>query len=411
MKFINIAIDVILIGYTAYFFLFVLIGFFTKKKKIEKPPQNKFAVIVPAHNEEKVIQPLIDNLKNLDYPDNLYDIFVVADNCQDNTADKARETGVNVFERYNSRKKGKGYVLQYAFRKLGFLSGNSEYDAAVSFDADNLVSDNFLLAMNNRLLDGEDLIQAYVDAKNPADNWVTGTFSMMFWINDRYNLLSRYNVDLSAVLMGTGICISAETLEKVGWNTVTLTEDLEYSIQALLENVKTSFAQEAKIYDEKPLSFKATCRQRLRWARGQLSVTFKYVPRLLWKGFKNMNLAMIDGGFRLFQQPFIMFYALVTLSRLLFPETFTSPFFNYLLGNLEILGLILPFAPFILPASVYLFDELSFKSFKYILLFPLFMYSWTPILYWGLFTMDNKKWLPTKHSRGLSKEELLANNT
>ncbi|MFW6230198.1 MAG: glycosyltransferase family 2 protein, partial [Halanaerobium sp.] len=252
---------------------------------------------------------------------------------------------------------------------------------------------------------------AYVDAKNPADNWVTGTFSMMFWINDRYNLLSRYNVDLSAVLMGTGICISAETLEKVGWNTVTLTEDLEYSIQALLENVKTSFAQEAKIYDEKPLSFKATCRQRLRWARGQLSVTFKYVPRLLWKGFKNMNLAMIDGGFRLFQQPFIMFYALVTLSRLLFPETFTSPFFNYLLGNLEILGLILPFAPFILPASVYLFDELSFKSFKYILLFPLFMYSWTPILYWGLFTMDNKKWLPTKHSRGLSKEELLANNT
>jgi cellulose synthase/poly-beta-1,6-N-acetylglucosamine synthase-like glycosyltransferase len=75
--------------------------------------------------------------------------------------------------------------------------------------------------------------------------------------------------------MGTGMCISKESLSRIGWNTVTLTEDLEYSIQALLKGTKTTFARETKIFDEKPVSFYASCRQRLRWGRGQLSVLFK----------------------------------------------------------------------------------------------------------------------------------------
>ncbi|MFW6007529.1 MAG: glycosyltransferase family 2 protein [Halanaerobiales bacterium] len=413
MKIINQLIDVLLIGYTIYFFMFVLIGLFTSKNKTEKKPENKFAVIVPAHNEEKVISKLLNNLKNLNYPDSLYDIFVVADNCKDNTASIAQENQVNVIERFNSEKKGKGYALRYAFQKLGFLNKNisdSEYDAVAVFDADNLVKENFLSAMNTRLKNNEKIIQAYIDSKNASDNWVTGTFSMMFWINDRYNLLSRYNIGLSAVLMGTGMCISVDTLRKTGWDTVTLTEDLEYSVQALGNGIKTTFARETEVYDEKPTSFMASCRQRLRWARGQLSVVYKYVPGLLWKGIKHKSLSMIDGGIRLFQQPFIMFYTLTTLLRIIFPETFYSPLFNSLIENIKSLGYVLPLVPYILPSSVYILDDLSFKSYKYVVLFPLFMYSWVIILYYALLTLNNKSWLPTKHFRNISKEDLSKEN-
>ncbi|MFW5986289.1 MAG: glycosyltransferase, partial [Halanaerobiales bacterium] len=232
-------------------------------------------------------------------------------------------------------------------------------------------------------------------------------FSMMFWINDRFNLLSRYNVGLSSVLMGTGMCISADALQEIGWDTVTLTEDLEYSIQALAEGIKTTFARETKIYDEKPITFKASCRQRLRWGRGQLSVVFKYVPRLIYRGFKEKSLSMIDGGVRLFQQPFIMVYTLTTIFRLIFPDLFYSPFFNMLLSNLKVLGFVMPIMPYLLPSSVFILDGLSFRSYKYIIFFPLFMYSWVVILYWALFTLDEKSWLPTSHSRSLSREDIL----
>ncbi len=402
----NIVIDIFLIGYTLYFLLFVILGLKTKKNTKFKNPESKFAVIIPAHNEEKVIDKLIESVKNIDYPKDLYDIYVIADNCSDDTAQKVKNLKVNVYERFNDYKKGKGYALRYGFQRLGFINGSSNYDAAVVFDADNLVKDNFLKAMNTRLLNGEKIIQSYIDSKNPSDNWVTATFSMMFWINDRYNLLSRYNVGLSSVLMGTGMCISSDSLNKIGWDTVTLTEDLEYSIQALLKDTKTTFARETKIFDEKPLSFYASVRQRLRWGRGQLSVLFKYIPRMLWDGIKELNIVKIDSAMRLIQQPFLMTYFIVTILRFIFPETFHSPLFNLAISNVKTLGFLLPLAPFLIPSSVFFIDDISFKSFKYVLLFPIFMYSWVLILYYALFTLDNKKWLPTKHFRNLSEEDL-----
>lgn len=409
LKLLNYSIDVLLIGYTLYFLLFVLLGLKTKKNTEFKAPVNKFAIIIPAHNEEKVIEELINNLKKLDYPKNLYDIYVVADNCSDNTARKAESLNANVLTRFNKNNKGKGYALRFAFRHLGFLNGNTDYDAAVVFDADNLVKENFLKAMNTRLINGEKIIQSYVDSKNPADNWVTATFSMMFWINDRFNLLSRYNVGLSSVLMGTGMCISKESLNKIGWDTVTLTEDLEYSIQALLKDTKTTFARETKIFDEKPISFYASCRQRLRWGRGQLSVLFKYIPKMLKDGIKELNIVKVDSAMRLIQQPYLMFYFIITLLRLIFPGTFSSPLFNYFISNIKTLGFVLPVMPFLIPSSVYFLDQLSFDSFKYVLFFPLFMYSWVLILYYAFFTLNNKSWLPTKHIRNISHEDLQKN--
>jgi cellulose synthase/poly-beta-1,6-N-acetylglucosamine synthase-like glycosyltransferase len=412
MSALNYVIDSLLVLYSLYYLTFVLIGLFDNdlfgdgKDGVSSDPKNRFAIFVPAHNEEKVISKLLSNLENLDYPSRLYDVFVIADNCQDDTGSVARRHDVNVIERNNQEEKGKGYALKYGFDRIGFLDGSADYDAVTVFDADNLVEDDFLGVMNDRLESGEKLIQSYVDSKNPSDNWVTATFSMMFWINDRYTLLSRYNVGLSAVMMGTGMCISAEVLEEIGWDTKTLTEDLEYSIQALFRGIKTSFTRETRVFDEKPVSFFASCRQRLRWARGQLSVLKNYVPRLLYQGLREANPVKIDGGIRLFQMPFIMFYFLVTVLRWIMPGIFSGPVFDYVVSNIKLFGVVLPLMPFIIPSSLFILDRLPEEAFKYVFLFPVFMYSWIAILYYAMFTLDRTEWIHTSHFRNIDKKEL-----
>jgi cellulose synthase/poly-beta-1,6-N-acetylglucosamine synthase-like glycosyltransferase len=412
MSALNYVIDSLLVLYSLYYLTFVLIGLFDNdlfgdgKDGVSSDPKNRFAIFVPAHNEEKVISKLLSNLENLDYPSRLYDVFVIADNCQDDTGSVARRHDVNVIERNNQEEKGKGYALKYGFDRIGFLDGSADYDAVTVFDADNLVEDDFLGVMNDRLESGEKLIQSYVDSKNPSDNWVTATFSMMFWINDRYTLLSRYNVGLSAVMMGTGMCISAEVLEEIGWDTKTLTEDLEYSIQALFRGIKTSFTRETRVFDEKPVSFFASCRQRLRWARGQLSVLKNYVPRLLYQGLREANPVKIDGGIRLFQMPFIMFYFLVTVLRWIMPGIFSGPVFDYVVSNIKLFGVVLPLMPFIIPSSLFILDRLPEEAFKYVFLFPVFMYSWIAILYYAVFTLDRTEWIHTSHFRNIDKKEL-----
>jgi len=411
--YLNSFIDVLLIGYSLYYLTFIVLGLFDNQlfgqgeKEVSAEPESKFALIVPAHDEEAVISELLASLTDLDYPASLYDIFVVADNCQDDTAKLALEYDeVTVWERENEEAKGKDYALQFAFRRLDLLEGENDYDAVAIFDADNLVQENFLAVMNERLLQGERVIQAYLDSKNPADNWVTGTFSMMFWISDRFSLLNRYNLGLSAELMGTGMCISTDVLSEVGWNITTLTEDLEYTVQAWFEGIKTSFTRETKIFDEKPVSFWASCRQRLRWSRGQLSVIVKYVPRLLLQGLKERSIFKLDGAVRLFRMPFLMFYFLVTVIRLSFPGLFGSPLFDYVISRIKLLGFVLPLIPYIVPSLAFVLDKLPLEAYKYVLFFPAFMYSWIIVLYWALFTLDKQEWIHTDHSRNLSKEDL-----
>lgn len=390
----------------AYYLLLALAGLFSKRCRREHPPQSRFAIIIPAHNEAPVIGKLIKNLLELDYPRRLYDIFVIADNCDDNTAQVARSYGVTVWERFSSIRRGKGYALADAFKKFRLCSADSPYDAAVIFDADNLVALNFLRAMNNRLLEGEKLIQCYVDSKNPSDNWITAAYSITFWYNNRFLLLARYNLGLSAALAGTGACISSEVLKEISWSTATLTEDLEYSMLALLKGYRTSFALETRIYDEKPLQFIQSCRQRLRWARGQINVAFRCVPGLLLKGFRRLNPAQIEGGLRLLQLFIIPAGALLGLLGMIFPEINAGTLYDYLNSHHPYMSMVFIICPYLLPLLTMPLDSLPRKPFLFYPLYPLFCVTWVLIIFGALFTWRNGRWMPTSHSRAIDFHEL-----
>ncbi len=162
--------------FTFYYFILSMFGLYRKKETKVLVPEKTFAIVVAAHNEEKVIEPLIDNLFQIDYPRELYDVFVVADNCTDKTALIARNAGASVHQRFNSIKRGKGFALEWMFHRL--FKMERQYDAIVIFDADNLVKDNFLFEMNSKLCQGEKIVQCYLDSKS-LYTWLLRHFRLL----------------------------------------------------------------------------------------------------------------------------------------------------------------------------------------------------------------------------------------
>ena len=179
---IMVPMQVFIFLFTVYYFIIGFCGMWRRHEDKILTPEKSFAVIVAAHNESAVIGQLLDNLRALEYPKELYDVFVIADNCVDNTAEIARDMGAIVCERFSETGKGKGFALEWMFDKL--FKMERQYDAIVVFDADNLVHPRFLLEMNNRLLKGDKVVQGFLDAKNPYDTWVSGTFAIAFWVID-----------------------------------------------------------------------------------------------------------------------------------------------------------------------------------------------------------------------------------
>ena len=110
IRLINYLIAVIFCICYSYQFFYVAVPFLWKKKAHKTIKNHKYAVLISARNEEKVIGNLIETIQEQDYPKNLIKIFVVADNCTDATAKVSREAGAIVYERFNQLQVGKGYA-------------------------------------------------------------------------------------------------------------------------------------------------------------------------------------------------------------------------------------------------------------------------------------------------------------
>ncbi len=402
---IMIPLQLMIVFFTIYYFTISFFGIFGRKKEKKiLTPKTSFAVIVAAHNEEKVIGQLIENLHLLNYPDDMYDIFVVADNCTDNTAKIATDAGAKAFERFNAREVGKGFAMEWMFNKLFQMKAN--YDAVIIFDADNLVHPDFLMEMNSRYCKGERLIQGYLDSKNPTDTWISGVFSISFWIVNHIWHLAKYNIGLSSVLGGTGMCISTDILRKYGWGATCLTEDMEFTMKALLEGIPTTWAHDAIVYDEKPLTFMQSWNQRKRWSQGHFDVCGRYMGNLLKEGIKQRNIVLLDGIIHLFQPYFLLLSTFYVICSYIYTIV---PFYTnvlYAILPIEVWTLI-GIGQYFFPVVVLAKIHASPKSWLYLLLYPLFVYSWVPITVLGFIHRHEHVWSHTEHTRSISFNDVL----
>ncbi|MCR4435174.1 MAG: glycosyltransferase family 2 protein [Clostridiales bacterium] len=361
-------------------------------------PVKKFAFIVAAHNEETVIGNIVRNLKDINYPKDLYDIYVIADNCTDNTAKIAEKNGARVCERFNESKKGKGYALEWMFDKL--FKMDKQYDAVCVLDADNLVSQNYLREMNAHLCRGHKIIQGYLDSKNPHDSLISGSYSITYWLNNRLFQLPRYYIGLCCAIGGTGFVVATDVLKEIGWGATCLTEDLEFTVKLVLRGLKVHWAHEAIVYDEKPITMAQSWKQRKRWMQGQADCIFRYLKDLLIMAFKNKSLVAFDCALYLVQPVIIVIngvalvlnMARLTLSidfeRLFSLQTFLSAIAVFVMTYISI---------------IFIFAEGKYtkKVLEYFLIFPFYNLTWVPIIIQGFIDRNKKEWVHTLHTRAI----------
>ena len=375
-----------------------------KDKELKINKNHKFMAIIPAHNEEAVVANLIESLKNQTYNSKLYDIYVIADNCTDRTAKVAKDAGAIVFERFDPEHKTKGYALQWFLKQK--IEENADYDAFFVFDADNIVDKNFIKNMNQKLCQGEDVVQGYRDIKNPTDNWITAGYALFYWTMHRLYHLARYNIGLSTLLNGTGFMVRFDLIKPNGWQTETLTEDIEFSLKTIIQGKKVGWATDAIVYDEQPTSFKQSWSQRSRWTVGHMQCVKRYTMELANSVKEHKTLTSLDGLlYMIGTTPMLVLTVLLMVVNCIMYSTnamnnaeFIINIMNYLVPTL-----LLPVGTAILAMIL---DKKPIKSMvKGLICYPLFMGSWVIINIKCLFKRETK-WEKIDHVRDIKIAEV-----
>ncbi len=375
-----------------------------KDKPILEKKENRFMAIIPAHNEEMVIENLVNSLKNQDYPKDRYDIYVIADNCTDRTAQIAKDAGAIVYERFDAQHKTKGYSLQWFLQQK--IKEDAPYDAFCVFDADNIVDVNFLKNMNKKLCQGETVVQGYRDIKNPTDSWITAGYAIFYWTMNRFYHLARYNVGLSPLINGTGFMVRFDVIKPDGWDTKTLTEDIEFSLKRIIKGQKLGWATDAIVYDEQPVGFKQSWSQRSRWTVGHIQCMKEYTKQLAVAVKEHKTLMNFDGLLYILGS-IPMFIVTIALLLLNFVMYFGSGMSTAELG-INIVRYIVPtfFLPILVGMIIMKLDKKPIKPMaKGLALYPVFMGSWLLINFKCLFKQDTK-WEKIEHVRNIKINEV-----
>lgn len=252
---------------------------------------HRYAILIAARNEEAVLPHLLASIRMQDYPAELIRVFVVADNCTDRTVRVAAEGGALVFVRRNTAQVGKGYALHYLLEQVDRFCGWDSFDAFLVFDADNVLSPDYITQINKVCAAGYDVFCGYRNSKNFGTNWVSAGHALWFLHDSCHLNASRMALGLPCTVTGTGFGFTRSLLQKYGgWNFFTLTEDIEFSFRCICDGIKMGYCQAAVLYDEQPECLRQSWRQRTRWVQGGVQVSVRYALPLL-KG-------MLRGGKR-----------------------------------------------------------------------------------------------------------------
>lgn len=392
--------------YGIYFIITGLLAFIKMRKQVVRvyAPSRKLGVIIPCRNEEKVIGNLVESLKKQKYPKELYEIFVAPNNCSDKTEEVAKNKGATIIQ-CDIPIKSKGDVLKYSFSKLQ----DREFDAYVIFDADNVVHPNFLSRMNDALCAGYKVAQGYRDSKNPSDSWLSGSYSIFYWVQNFFFNKSRMRMNGSASLNGTGFMVEKSVIDQYGFNTATMTEDIEFTAQCAINDIKIVFVENAITYDEQPITWNASWKQRKRWSTGTYQCCSGYSKSLLNGFIKNKNIACLD-MFLIFLAPYIQLFSTAVMIALITHNIFILP--NITLQNLlRITGVYMCILSYLVNVFCNIFivkyNKKKIKSvISGIFLFAFFMITWIPINIVSLFNKTNN-WEPIKHDRNVAVSDLI----
>lgn len=419
VSFVDIFNVCVFIAFTccyAYQIIYVFVTLTHKPPVLKAKKNHRYAVLISARNENAVIGDLIHSIRVQNYPQELIDIFVIADNCTDNTAAVAQEAGAIVFPRFNSEFVGKGYALDYGITCIKEHYSQNNYEAYFVFDADNVLDVNYFREMNKVFDNGAMASTSYRNSKNYGSNWITAGYAVWFMREAKYLSQARLTLGTSCAVSGTGFFVSAKVIDEMGgWKFHLLTEDIEFSTYSITNEKRIAYCPTAMLYDEQPLTFKDSWNQRFRWAKGFYQVFFHYGAGLVKGIFTNKK------GYR-----FACYDMLMTIAPAML-LTIITIVFNAIIITLGLTGVMstgamitsslssIFFCLFNYTVFMFMFGALTTftewdnihsttgKKIRYMFTFPLFMITYIPIALVAL--VKKASWKPIQHSISVDVQE------
>ncbi len=399
---INYILSITFTAFYLYQFIY-LVAPIIKKRKPEPAAavMHRYGVLISARNEESVIAQLIGNIREQNYPADLVTVFVVADNCTDNTAGIAKDAGAVVYERFNKQQVGKGYALDFLLTRIGEDYPREAFDGFFVFDADNLLDENYITEMNKTFSQGHRIITSYRNSKNYDANWISAGYSLWFLRESQFLNNSRMLMGTSCAVSGTGFLVHRDVIEKnEGWKFFLLTEDIEFSVHSIINRERIAFCKSAVLYDEQPTDFTQSWAQRLRWAKGFLQVFRKYGGALAKSIFQNRSFSSYDMLMIILPAIFLtMFSVIGNIAAVIVGSILDYEVF-YALNSLLLTclnGYLLLFAI----GLITLISEWKqihcrpVKKIAYLFTFPIFQFTYIPIALAALFS--KVEWKPIIH--------------
>jgi cellulose synthase/poly-beta-1,6-N-acetylglucosamine synthase-like glycosyltransferase len=252
----------------------------------------RFNVVIPAHNEELYLPRLLESLRAQDYPKEGYQATVVADNCTDGTAAASHPFDVDLLERADSSRKGKGHAIRWALERID----TARFDAIVIVDADSIVEPEFLKQLNLQMERGDRVIQCYNGVANPGQSWFTRLMDVSRTIGNDILHPGKRKLGLSSYLMGNGMCFDVRLLKAHGWDAFSVGEDWEYYARLVLAGEYIGYSKFSRVFHQESLNLKQASSQRIRWSSGRFQVLREYGFSLFMKGLRNRNLRCLDAS-------------------------------------------------------------------------------------------------------------------
>ena len=401
--------------FICYFYqmIYILIPFIKNDKSRGAGKRNRMAVLISARNESNVIKNLLDSIDAQTYPKELIDVFVVADNCTDNTADIAEACGAHVYRRFDNVKVGKGHALNYLLNEIYKTYGKDYFDGYMVFDADNVLDSHYIDEMNRTFSSGYDILTSYRNSKNYGDNWISAGYGLWFLRESKYLNYPRMLLNTSCAISGTGFMFSKRIAHELdGWWYHLLTEDIEFTADHVARGFKIGFCKRAMLFDEQPTSFNQSIRQRMRWAKGYYQVMCHYGSNLI-KGILKPSFSCFDMTMNIMPAMFLLLsMAVINIAAFITGLAFGVSVMPIIIGLITSLRGMLGML-FVVGAITTITEWKNiycspWKKILYTFTFPIFMITYLPITMVALF--KKVEWKPIVHNESKTLADIKSVN-
>ena len=341
-------------------------------------------ILAPARNEAPVVAKLVQTYLDQDYGH--WQLLVLANNCTDDTADRARAAAqgdprVEVLEMTFDN----GVKSDALNRALPFAKG----DVILEMDADNELPQGYLRVVADAFADPDvHAVQSQIRANNGRDNMLAAFQDLEFLVYSEVWNRGRAALGLCASIGGTGFAIRPWALERLGGWSRDLVEDYELHTRLVDEGIEVKYLGAIKIYDEKPVSWAALIRQRRRWIRGHLEVAAR-------RSRSENRMGLIDEMY--LYSPVVTF-----LSMVMFVMGWASVFFPEVIGGFAYFSpwfWLISLLEMIVAISIVVMRARDWYLLPFVVPYLLlFTYHWIIVFLLALFPVN---WSATKTAHGV----------